>query len=204
MRSLVLLTFLALSIAAPAQSGRTAGVVVPTASTPKIKQLFEETNSYLRTKAAEFEAKKIPFSDNRLNQLQIEQRQLAAKYAAAAGLRKDLIGEDFYYLGMLHWIAENLDGTSENLQKFIVSENAAPERTQTARSIVIVVSAKQKKLDEAEKTLADYLKTEPQKLTERSRMEGEDCDARLAPPDGFVASEHAASPDTLAPRPVAP
>ena len=191
MRFLALIAFLVLSIPAPAQSGRIALTGATNEVAPPVKQLFEETNGYLRTKAAEFEAKKIPFTDNRLSQLKIEQRQLAAKYATAAGLRKNLIGEDFYYLGMLHWIAENLDGTSENLQKYILSENAAPERRQTARSIVIVVSAKQKKLDDAEKTLAEYLKNDPQKLTERSRMEGELAKAYQSQKDFVRMATHA-------------
>ena len=61
-----------------------------------VKLMFDEANSYLRTKAAEFVAKKIKFSDARLALLQIEQKQLAARYAAASGMRKDLAGVDLY------------------------------------------------------------------------------------------------------------
>ncbi len=178
MRIFALLLFLTLSVAG--QSGRivTAGTpnetITPKPSTEQsVKQMFDETNGYLRTKAAEFEAKKVPFTDKRLEQLKLEQRQLAARYAATAALRKDLAGEDFYFVGMLHWIAENYDGASENLQKFTSSPNVPVERVQTARSIVVVSFAKLKKLEEAEIVLAEYIKNQPQKLTERSRMEGE-------------------------------
>ncbi len=163
-----------------AQSGRTVPAATPVetlppgvASEPTVKQLYEEANGYLRTKAAEYEAKKVVFTDKRLEQLKLEQRQLAARYAAGAELRKNLAGEDLYFVGMLHWIAENFDGTTESLLKFVTSDNAPIERVQTARSIAAVSYAKLKKLDEAEKMLADYLKSEPQKLTERSRVEGE-------------------------------
>lgn len=135
--------------------------------------MFDEANGYIKAKAVEYDAKKIVFNEGLLKQAQLEQRQLAAKYAATAALKKNLAGEDFYYLGMLHWIAENLDGTTNNLRKFIAFEGAVPDRRQTARSIVVVVFAKQKKLLDAEDLLSEYLKTEPRKTAERAKMEGE-------------------------------
>jgi tetratricopeptide (TPR) repeat protein len=99
-----------------------------------------------------------------------EQKQLAAKYAAMASARTNLTTEDFYYVGLLHWIAENLDGAAENFNKVIAAEVFPVEKKQTARSIVAVVAAKQKRFDEAEKLLVEYLKTDPTKLTERARM----------------------------------
>ncbi len=165
--------------AAVAQSGRApVGVSSQTDATVSVveltaKQMFDEANGYIKTKATEYDAKKVPFSQRLLEQTRLEQRQLAAKYAAIASARKNLAGEDLYYIGMLHWIAENLDGTAENLRKFIALESSAADRRQTARSIVIVVLAKQKKLEEAEMLLAEYLKSEPKKPSEIARMEGE-------------------------------
>ncbi len=183
------------AVSVSAQSGRVgpAGASNEPIATAgqTVKQMFDEANSYLKTKAAEFEAKKIAFSDNKLAQLKIEQKQLAAKYATTAGLRKEFAGEDFYYLGMLHWIAENLDGAAENLQKFAASDGAGVERSQTARSIATVALAKQKKLEEAEKTIAEYLKREPQKLTERSRMEAEIAKAYQGQKDPVRMAPHA-------------
>lgn len=166
---------LALPAANIAQSGRVAPQETPTAgvSDPTVKQMFDEANGYVLAKAKEFDEKKIRFSDALLEKTKLEQRQLAARYATLAGARKDLAGEDFYYLGLLHWIPENLDGTIDALKNFVASENAAADRAQTARSIIVVALAKQKRLDEAEKTLAEYLAKEPTKLTERARMEGE-------------------------------
>ena len=195
MQNLFLFIILFAAVPFAAQSGRVApaGSLNEPAATAgqTVKQMFDETNAYLRTKAAEFEAKKVPFTENRLAQMKIEQRQLAARYAAAASLRKDLAGDDLYYLGMLHWIAENLDGTAESLQRFIVSEGAAADRTQTARSIIVVVSAKQKKLEEAEKMLVEYLKREPVKLTERARMQAEMAKAYQAQNDLVRMAPHA-------------
>jgi len=157
------------------QSGRTgaAGLSPTPTATPTVKQMFEEANGYLKAKAAEFDAKKIAFSDSLFDRTKLEQRQLAAKYAAAAGARPGLTPEDHYYLGLLHWIAENLEGTAANLIQFVESENPAADHSQTARSLIAVIRAKQGKLEDAEKLLAEYLANDPKKLTERARMEGE-------------------------------
>ncbi len=196
MRIFALLIFLTVSVAA--QSGRLVTPATsgepdsPNTSTERsVKEMFEETSGFLRTKAAEFEAKNIPFNDKRLEQLKLEQRQLAARYAATAALRKDLTGDDHYFVGMLHWIAENFYGATENLQKFISSQNVSVDRVQTARSIVVVSLAKQKKLGAAEKILADYIKEQPQKLTERSRMEGELAKAYQIQKDFAEMAPHA-------------
>ncbi|MEJ7622574.1 MAG: TlpA disulfide reductase family protein [Pyrinomonadaceae bacterium] len=166
---------------------------VESASTSDIsvKQMFTEVNGYIRAKGTEFDAKKIQFSDRLFAQAKLEQRSLAARYAATAAVRKSLSGDDYYYLGMLHWIADNLEGTVENLRRFIAGDDAAIERRQTARSIAAVVLAKQKKLNEAEALLADYLKSEPTKLTERARVEGELAKAYQSRKDFSRMAPHA-------------
>lgn len=208
MRIFTFLLILFTAANAFAQSRRVAPGGAPKASdTPlsitgsemTVKEMFNEANGYVRARGEEFDAKKIKFSDRLFTQAKLEQRQMAAKYATISGGRKELAGEDFYYLGMLHWIAGNLDGTTENLRKFADLEHAPADRRQTARSIVTVVLAKQKKLDEAEALLAEYLKAEPKKMTERSRMEGELAKAyqvqrdftRMAPhaEEGYAAAK---------------
>ncbi len=196
MRYFVLFIIFFVSTGVWGQSGRmktanSPGPVEMSVADITVKQMFDEANGYIRAKATEFDARKVPFSDRLFNQAKLEQRQMAAKYAATAGLRKDLEGDDLYYLGMLHWIAENLDGTVESLSKFIAVDSPDTVRRQTARSIVVVVLAKQKKLDEAETLLAEYLKTEPTKLTERSRMSGEMAKAYQAQKEFVKMAPHA-------------
>ena len=197
MRGSLLFLLLALTVAVPAQSRRVApnASVTPTETAPlaelTVKQMFEEANSYSRVKFAEYAEKKVPYTDALLTRTKQEQRQLAAKYAAQAAGRSNLTADDNYYIGMLHWIAENLDGAAEFLSKFTAAENAAADRAQTARSIVVVVLAKQKKLPDAEKSLADYLAKEPKKLTERARMEGELAKAYQAAKDFAKMAPHA-------------
>ncbi len=197
MQKLLISIILLTSVSSFAQSRRVAPSTGAPAQTDtaiseiSVKQMFDETNGYIRTKAAEFDLKRIQFSDELFKKTKLEQRQMAARYAAAASLRKELSADDQYYLGMLHWIAENMDGTSAALQKFLASDSPEAARRQTARSVVVVVLAKQKKLDEAETLLAEYLKNEPVKLTERSRMGGELAKAYQAAKDFKKMAPHA-------------
>jgi len=123
-----------------AQSGRVATPDPTGAATPEraVKDMFDEANAYFRTKGAEFDAKKIPATQERIEQVKREQRELAARYAAQAEARKDLSTDDRYYVGMLHWIALNLDGTVDNLTKFIAAPDADPVHAQKARYTIVV------------------------------------------------------------------
>ncbi|MBP9110949.1 MAG: TlpA family protein disulfide reductase [Pyrinomonadaceae bacterium] len=176
MKRLLPILLLALCVSVHAQSRRVAPNSAPTPAEiapiaeMTVKQMFDEVNGYSRAKFTEYQLKKVPYTDALLAKTKLEQRQLAAKYAALTGGRKELSTDDLYYVGMLHWIAENLDGTTQYLGKFATAEGAPIERAQTARSIVVVVLAKQKKLAEAEKALAEYNAKEPTKTTERARM----------------------------------
>jgi thiol-disulfide isomerase/thioredoxin len=156
-----------------------------------VKQMFEEAANFYRTKLTEFEQKKVPYSERLRLQIEREQKQLAAKYAAAVGKRSDLTTEETYYLGLLHWTAENLDGTADAFQKYLASPDKAADKAQRTRSVVTVIFAKQKKLDAAEALLAEYLKNSPVKVTERSRMESELAKAYLAAGEFAKATPHA-------------
>lgn len=156
-----------------------------------VKQMFDEANAYAKLKFAEFEEKKVPFSDKLYKQTLQERKQLAAKYAAAITARPNPAGEDFYYLGMLYRIAENNETAAEILRKFFVSENPAPEKLQTARPIIVVDAARRKNFDEAEKFLSDYLKAQPVKGNERARMESELAQSYQKEKDFAKAANHA-------------
>ena len=197
MRIIFVLTLLALAVTADAQSGRVApqpgagpaGAVKP--GVP-VKTLFEEVNGYNKAKFSEYEAKKIPYSEKLRLQTEREQKQLAAKYAAAAGARSDLTTDDIYYTGLLHWIAENLDMTGETLRRFLAAAGPAADKAQTARSIVAVAAAKQRKFEEAQTFLNDYLANKPIKLSDRARMESELAKAYSAENKWPEAAAHSA------------
>jgi thiol-disulfide isomerase/thioredoxin len=177
----VLFFILAFSVSGGfAQSGRittkTPAPVTDTATAQinnlTAEQMFSEAIGYAKTKFAEFEQKKISYSDALYRKIVLEQKQLAAKYAAALSTRQNLAGDEFYYLGMLHWLADNSDGALENLRKFLDGKPAA-EKAQSSRSVVAILAARGKSFDEAERLLAEYLKNEPSKLSDRAKMEAE-------------------------------
>ncbi|MEK7856936.1 MAG: hypothetical protein AAB288_12655, partial [Acidobacteriota bacterium] len=125
MKLFVFIAILAMAVTVEAQSGRVAPQASPhepssSAEIP-VRSLFDEVNSYNKAKFAEYEQKKIAYSEALRLQTEREQKQLAAKYAAAAGVRANLSAENHYYIGLLHWIAENFDRTSESLRKYLVS-----------------------------------------------------------------------------------
>lgn len=174
MKFLSTLLVLVLAASAAAQSGRSvAAAATPPGGERSVKEMFDEANAYRKIKFEEFEAKKIPVNERLRLQTEREQKQLAAKLAASASARTDLPSEELYYLALLHWIAENFDGTAETLRRYIASDGRTPERTQTSRSLLAVVAAKQKRFDDAAATFAEYSKNDPTKPSEKLRMAAE-------------------------------
>jgi len=174
----IFILLLCAAVGVSAQSGRVAPPtpdeqVADKSSKLSAAELFDETNAYAKNKFNEFKEKKIPYSEKLRQQTVQEQKQLAAKNAAILLARTGLAGEDFYFLGMLHWIAENSDGADEALKKFIAAENPTVEKLQAARTVVVILAARRKNFDEAEKFLSDYLNTSATKARERLRMESE-------------------------------
>lgn len=197
MRKLFFLFLLLLVATNFAQSGR----VNPNAKNPAtanafedltVKQMFDETNTYAKVKFAGFQEKKLPFDEKLYKQTMQDRKQLAAKYAAAIAARPNLAGDDFYYLGMLYTIAENTEVSADYLRKFLASENPSIEKTQLARPVVAVDAARRKNFEEAEKLLADYLKAEPIKASDRIRIENELARNYHSEKNYIKAVEHAA------------
>jgi len=156
-----------------------------------IKQLFDEANSYTQRKFGEFEKNKVPFSEKLRLDTEREQKQLAARYATAGSERDDLTTDDVYYVGLLFWISENLDRTSETLKNYISQEDKSAEKAQTARSIIAVIAAKQKRHEDAAAAIEDYLKNSPTKPSDRARMEIELSKSFFAERKFAPASHHA-------------
>lgn len=167
--------------------------VVPTSNEDEVspETLYQEADVYTKNKIAGFQAKKIPYSDALYKQTLIEQKQLAAKYAAMLAKRQNLSNEDFYFWGMLHWLAENYDGAGENLKKFLTGDNISSEKAQTARSVTAVMFARRKNFDEAEKFSDEYLKNNPVNRRELHKMESELAKAYRAEKDLSKAAPHA-------------
>ncbi|HSI87480.1 MAG TPA: TlpA disulfide reductase family protein [Pyrinomonadaceae bacterium] len=195
MKFFTLLFISLFALTAAGQSGRTPEpdrLSAEAADPRPVKVLFDEANAYTRTKFQEFEEKKVKFSDELRLQTVREQKQLAAKYAAVAEARTDLSADDIYYRGLLHWIAENYDGTASNLSAYAGRADAAPDRAQTALSIAVIANAKLKQMDAAVDQIAKYDAGEPVKLSEVARMNSEVAKAYISLRELEKAVPHAA------------
>ncbi|HEX8652068.1 MAG TPA: TlpA disulfide reductase family protein [Pyrinomonadaceae bacterium] len=135
--------------------------------------LYDEAANYAPKKFQEFQQKKVAFDPKLLDKTLGEQRALAARNAGQLSARRNLSGTDFYYLGMLYNLADNLDGALSALKRFLSADQTGVpvHLAQAARYIVIQLAAKKGALEEAESTLADYLRNEPQKANERVTVE---------------------------------
>jgi hypothetical protein len=79
--------------------GQTAKSAAETANDQTIKEMFDEANEYNRVKFAEYQQKKVPYSESLRIKTDKERKALAAKYATIAGTRKTDDPEDIYYTG---------------------------------------------------------------------------------------------------------
>lgn len=165
----------AVAMTVAAQSGRKGG---DPAATPdafsglSVHDMYTQAVNFARDKFTEFERDKVPYSEKLYEEVVREQKQLAAKYAAAAAGRPELSGADFYYLGRLHWLATNSDDAEAAFEKFLSAPDSADDAMkQTARSVVVVMASERNNLPKAEKALADYYANAPVRTTEVAKME---------------------------------
>jgi thiol-disulfide isomerase/thioredoxin len=195
-RWLIFVVFI-LSFNVFAQSGRVnpqnsdENTSIESSSDLSAEQLFKQADDYAKIKFNEYQTKKIAYSEKLHRQTLQEQKQLAAKNAALLLARQNLSGQDFYFLGMLNWLAENTDGADKFLRKYTEVENLSSEKIQTARHILVIIAARRKNFEEAEKILSQYLKTNPVKLRERIKMESELAQNYLEAQNPAKAATHA-------------
>jgi thiol-disulfide isomerase/thioredoxin len=125
------------------------------------QSLFEDANTYLDRKFAELNEKKTPYDPNVAAEIDYQQRDLAKKYSEALQKRSSLKGEDFYYLGMLYHISANANGALEAMRKFL-SHDAAGEKAQVARAVIVLYAVRTNLILEAERTASAYRENQPQ------------------------------------------
>jgi thiol-disulfide isomerase/thioredoxin len=185
----LLFFILIFSVSVVAQSGKTPPKIVTVEKS--VQSLFEEVDAYKKRKFQELNEKKIPYNQSLDKQISQEQKQLAAKYGLQVSTRKLLNTDDFYYLGMLNYLAENAEAANENLQKFLAIPNTNVEKSQTARVIVVVFSARKKEFEIAEKLLADYTKNQPTNLRDSAKMASELARSYQTAKNFQIAKKHA-------------
>ena len=134
------------------------------------QMLFDETNSYLSKKFAEFNKEKLPYDQKLEAKTKQEQRELAARNAATLHERKSLSVEDNYYLGMLEHLAGNGDAALESMRLFL-TEDPDGIKAQMARNVVVLYAVSKNLVPEAESAVASYMHHRPQDIEDRYKME---------------------------------
>ena len=153
------------------QDGKGGGAAAEAAKTPEAQALYEEASKYAQGKFDEFQKKNLPF-DPLLEQKTLqEQRDLALQHAARLAARAPLRGTDLYYSGLLYSLAGKGEGALDSMRRFLAdSEPGSSDLKQRARSVVTQQAAQLGLMDEAERSLADYAKSEPRNVAELHRM----------------------------------
>jgi thiol-disulfide isomerase/thioredoxin len=134
------------------------------------KVLYEEAKSYLDRMYADFNKQKIPYDQKLEAKTKQEQKDLAAGYAATLETRKSLPEADAYYLGMLHYLADNPDGALEAMRRFL-NGNPTGHDAQLARAVVVLYTTRKDLIPEAERAVAAYAQDQPRDLPEWYGME---------------------------------
>ncbi|HEX7314807.1 MAG TPA: TlpA disulfide reductase family protein [Pyrinomonadaceae bacterium] len=152
-----------------ARDGKADGVEAAKAS--EAQALYDEAAQYAQRKFEEFRQKQLPY-DPLLEQKTLqEQRDLALQHAARLAARAPLRGTDLYYSALLYSLAGKGEGALDSMRRFLVdAEPASPDLKQRARSVVAQQAAQLGLLDEAERALADYAKSEPRNVADLHRM----------------------------------
>lgn len=166
-------------------------IAVPQQDTRSAQLLYEEANNYITKEYQEFNLRKAAFDPKLEAATRQEQRDLAARLAATLAARGKRDPNDFYYLGMLYHLADNSDRALESLRRFL-SSSTAGELAQNARAAVVVHSVKKNLLPEAESTIAQYARQQPQNDLERYGMEALVTDAFFTQKDFERMAAHAA------------
>jgi thiol-disulfide isomerase/thioredoxin len=105
----------------------------------------------------------MPFSRALASETFQQQRDLAARHAAALVERGRLAGTDNYSLRLLYNLAGKSADSIEPLRRFLAAPDSkgTKEQLQNARLILGAEAAALKRFDEAEAALADYTRSEP-------------------------------------------
>ncbi|MGH9944370.1 MAG: TlpA family protein disulfide reductase, partial [Pyrinomonadaceae bacterium] len=150
---------------APAKTEQAAAAsAVALVSTADARTLYEEAANYARQRYAEFERTGVAYDPKLVQQVEADQRALAARHAATLGARGPLAPADVYYLGRLYHLAGESGGAVETMRSFLGGPQQAGEETRPAepasgaRFVVALHEAKLGRLAEAEIALADYVK----------------------------------------------
>ncbi|MDQ1558775.1 MAG: hypothetical protein QOD32_1835 [Pyrinomonadaceae bacterium] len=173
-----------------------ASVVSPvsTNGAASVAALYAEAEGYARKKYEAFEREGTGYDPKLVEQVEREQRALAARYAAEVAARGSLGAQEVFFLGQLYNVADDGERASATMFKFLAehSPSASDREKQTARYVIALQTAKKGALAEAETALAEYLKVAaPAAHEQRYRLESALATSYRARKQPQQAIEHA-------------
>lgn len=152
--------------------------------------LYEDANGYLGRKYQEFNKQNLPYDPKLEAKTRDEQQKLAIRNAGTLANRKELSATDRFYLGMLHHLAGDVDAALDTLRVFL-KDDPGGENAQTARNVVVLYAIKKSLIAEAQKTVTDYMRHQPQNPEDIYKMELLIADAFLRAKDHQPLVTHA-------------
>jgi thiol-disulfide isomerase/thioredoxin len=175
-KSLALIFIVCALIPAVAQTNKTDALKSPTETAlaePRTSEsLYEEAKTYSSAKFDDFNHKHIAFDPKVAEKILQEQRELAVKNAKDLVVRPNLAGDDLYYLGLLYKIGNQDDAALRSLRLFLDDPRATShDHMQYARFHVVLLDSRNGLVEDAEKVVADYVKSDPMKRELLAQLE---------------------------------
>ena len=161
----VLLASAAAGEHAGAQKSSDEGSHTSPAATEDAAALYDEAAKFLERKFAEFNRAGLRYDAALELKTRAEQRELAQKNAARLAGRGKLRGDDYYFLALLQQLAGNREGVAEPLRRFLAESASRKEadklKLQKARHLLTEIAARDSRLEDAEKSFAEYARNTP-------------------------------------------
>ncbi|HZG51458.1 MAG TPA: TlpA disulfide reductase family protein [Pyrinomonadaceae bacterium] len=153
------LALFALCLPATTFAQGTASIAAPASDTAaSVAALYAEAEGYARKKYEAYEREGVGYNEKLVEQVEREQRTLAARYAAEVAARGALDAREVFHLGRLYNVAEDAERAVETMRRFLAANpRAAGDERQTALYVIALQTAKRGQPAEAEATLAEYL-----------------------------------------------
>ncbi len=173
------LTLVALCSPAPTRAQeegqqRTASINAPVSdAAASAAALYAEAEGYARKRYEAFAREGTGYDQKLVEQVEREQRALAARYAAEVAARGSLAAREVFHLGQLYNVAEDSERAVATMRRFLAEHaRATADERQVALYVIALQTAKRGSTAEAEAALAEYVNVaSPAAHEQRYRVE---------------------------------
>ena len=138
-----------------------------------IAELSAEVESYPANRARELQSAGKRLDPDRREEIEKEQRSLAARYAEEAAARTGVAKTDLYYVGRLYATAGNDAKVLEMMKRFLADypPDARGSMMQSARGFVIVQASRRRQMADVESVFASWKSAAPPATAEQAFLQ---------------------------------